>query len=201
MSADDVRSFVAVELPEDARFRVRAVIERLRDLVASPDIKWVASANIHLTLKFLGQVPSDRLEEVQRRLTPACVATPYLRFEVHTLGGFPSVESPRVIWAGLSGDIDPVSELARRIDTTLAELGFSRENRPFTPHLTLARVRQEASGRTRSAIGTAIKQCNHVTGIEFEANGISLMRSQLTPRGAVYDRMALIPFTPSSRRD
>ena len=199
MSTDDVRSFVAVELPEEARDHIRAVVGRLRDHVASPDIKWVAAANVHLTLKFLGQVPSDRIQDVQSRLTNACAASPSLRFAVDTLGGFPSIESPRVIWAGLSGDIEPVTDLARRIDEALAELGFPRETRPFTPHLTLARVRQEASSRTRSAAGMAIRECRNVTGVAFEADGISLMRSQLTPGGAVYNRIALIPLQPSSQ--
>lgn len=199
MSEGAVRAFIAIELPENVRNSLRSAIRHIRGFVTSPDIKWVPPENIHLTLKFLGQVPLERVEDLRRPLKDICTVTPPMTLEVCTLGGFPSPESPRVVWVGLSGDTTSLTSLAQHIDNDLSEMGFPRETRPFTPHLTIARVRPEAASRTRSALGTAIRDSHGVTRIEFEADAVSLMRSQLTPRGAIYTRMAHLSFDASSR--
>lgn len=197
MGENKVRAFVAIELPENVRGTLRSTIRHVRDFVTSPDIKWVPPENIHLTLKFLGQVPLERVKDLRQRLEVICTATPPMRLEVCTLGGFPSPGSPRVVWAGLSGDTTLLTSLAQHIDDDLGEMGFARETRPFTPHLTIARVRPEASSRTRSALGTAIRDSHGVTRVQFEADAVSLMRSELTPKGAIYTRIAHFPFDTS----
>ncbi len=199
MTDHTIRAFVAIELPEDVRNTLKSTIEHIRGSIASADIKWVPSANIHLTLKFLGRVRMEQTHEVRRRLMHVCEATPPMQLEAHTLGGFPSLRSPRVVWVGLSGDTSPLASLANRIDENLGELGFALETRPFTPHLTLARVRQEASNDTRSALGNAIRESAAVTRIAFAADAVSLMRSELRPGGAVYTRIAHLPLTRSLR--
>ncbi len=194
MADDVIRAFVAIELPEDVKGALEAIMRQLRDRLTNPDIKWVAPQSLHLTLKFLGQVPTARIEDVQGRLANMCAMASPMQFEVKALGAFPSTGSPRVIWVGLGGDIARLTSLAGHIDATLSELGFQRETRPFTPHLTIARIRQGITGRTRAAIRTALSETEVTEGIRFQATTLTLMRSQLLPGGAVYSRLALVSF-------
>ncbi len=194
MGDTTLRTFIAIELPDDVKTHLHSVIQRMKLHAAGPDIKWVAPESIHLTLKFLGQVPPARIEEFQQSLADICTATPSMWLAVQSLGGFPSVRTPRVIWAGLGGDIGPLAVLANRIDVAFAALGFPKEVRPFTPHLTLARIRQEASHETRTALGAALAETHVTRGIEFRAVAVSLMRSQLLRSGAVYSRLASHSF-------
>jgi len=159
-------------------------------------VKWVSANGIHLTLKFLGEIPVSRVEEVKRALTTACLGTPPMRLEIDALGGFPDTAQPRVVWAGLSGDIEVLSRLATRVDLALAELGYARENRPFVAHLTIARVRPEASRQAKSELGTAVLAAALPQGLWFDIGAVSLMRSQLRPQGALYTRLSQTPLTP-----
>jgi len=196
--AEDVaRVFIAIELPGDVVRGLDGTISLLRERVATPDIKWVTSGNIHVTLKFLGDVPGARIDAIGRSLEPVCAATPPMRLSVAGLGAFPSPRAPRVVWAGLQGDIELLSSLARSVDAALVTLGYPAESRPFTPHLTLARVRQEASGDVRARLGDIILRTRMAQPLPFQAGSASIMRSQLMPRGAVYSRLARLPFGPS----
>jgi len=189
-----IRSFVAIELPDDVARGLGRTVDCLRALIPGSDIKWVASGNIHVTLKFLGDVRIDRLEEVQRALEMVCAAASPMQLTIEELGAFPSPRAPRIIWAGLKGDIEQLASLARAIDEALEPLGFARESRPFTPHLTLARVRDEASHGTRAALSDALAGASVTGNLAVEAVAASLMESQLTPRGAVYSRVAHLPM-------
>ncbi len=201
MSDTTLRAFIAIELPDDIKTHLHTVIQNLRQRVAGPDIKWVAPESIHLTLKFLGHVPTSRVEEFQQSLGDICTATPPMWLAIQALGGFPSTRTPRVIWAGLGGDIEPLALLAERIDVAFTELGFPKETRAFTPHLTIARIRQEATRETRTALGAALAEAHIARGIEFRAVAVSLMRSQLLRSGAVYSRLASHSFDSSSKPD
>ena len=197
MAEDVARVFIAIELPGDVVRGLDGTISLLRERVATPDIKWVTSGNIHVTLKFLGDVPGARIDAIGRSLEPVCAATPPMRLSVAGLGAFPSPRAPRVVWAGLQGDIELLSSLARSVDAALVTLGYPAESRPFTPHLTLARVRQEASGDVRARLGDIILRTRMAQPLPFQAGSASIMRSQLMPRGAVYSRLARLPFGPS----
>ena len=192
-----VRAFVAIELPEEFLRGLGHILARLRERVPGPDVKWVAAGSIHVTLKFLGEMPASGVEEVRHVLEGTCTLAEPMELGVTTLGAFPSLRVPAVIWVGLKGDLLPLASLARRIDAALIPLGFPQERRPFTPHLTLARVRQEASSNTKATIGNAIVTTSVTEELAFEAAAASLMKSQLTPRGALYSRLALLPFGPT----
>jgi len=197
VAEDIARIFIAIELPVDVARGLDRTILLLRERVAAPDIKWVTAGNIHVTLKFLGDVPRARIEEIGRSLEPICAAAPLMRLSVAGLGAFPSPRAPRVVWAGLQGDIEPLSSLARSVDGALVALGYPGESRPFTPHLTLARVRQEATGDVRSRLADVLLRARMSQPLPFQADSASIMRSQLTPRGAVYSRLAHLPFGSS----
>ena len=192
---DDVRAFVAIELPDNVKRGLGSVIDRLRQRSLAP-VKWVSANGIHLTLKFLGEISAPRVEEVKRALATVCLGTPPMHLEIAALGGFPDTAQPRVVWAGLSGDIEVLSGLATRVDFALAELGYTRESRPFVPHLTIARVRPEASRQARSELGTAVLAATLPEGLSFDTGAVSLMRSQLRPQGALYTRLSQTSLNP-----
>lgn len=198
MTEDVVRTFIAIELPDDLVRSLGRSISLLRERVTTRDIKWVSAGSIHVTLKFLGDVAAAKVDEIRCRLEPICAATQPMQLSVAGLGAFPSIRAPRVVWAGLEGDLEPLSSLARTMDAALATLGYTAENRPFTPHLTLARVRQEATGDERATLGAAILRTPSAQRLSFQAGSASVMRSLLTPGGAVYSRLALLPFGPRS---
>jgi len=192
---DGIRAFVAIELPDNLKRGLGGVIDGLREKSRAP-VKWVSASGIHLTLKFLGEIPALRVEEVKGALATACIGTPPVRLEIGSLGAFPSTAQPRVVWVGLGGDLDVLSKLAARIDLALAELGHARESRPFVPHLTIARVRPEASRLARGELGAAILAAVLPERLQFSAETVSLMRSQLQPQGALYTRLSNTRFNP-----
>lgn len=199
MVEENVRTFIAIELPEHVTRGLARTILDLRERIVTPDIKWVSAGGIHVTLKFLGDVPATRLGEIGGALLHVCAAAAPMQFCVTGLGAFPSTRQPRVVWAGLAGDIEPLAALARAVDESLARIGFAPESRGFAPHLTLARLRQEAPPQVKAALGEALATAPTPHTLTFEAIAASVMRSQLSPQGAAYTRLACLPFGP--RRD
>jgi 2'-5' RNA ligase len=143
------------------------------------DVAWVAPGNLHLTLKFLGTVPETRIDAIVAALTQSGLDLRPFEAQIRGLGAFPSGTRPRVIWAGVTDGATEMVELARRVDAALAELGFAREERPFSPHVTLGRVRRPGRDPVLTeALGLA-------TVREFgrmRVPGAALMRSELGPR-------------------
>lgn len=162
-------------------------IERLRSVAGG--VAWVASGNLHLTLKFLGEVAEDRIGPVVDAVTSA--ASDALAFEAHVrgLGAFPSLMRPRVIWAGVTEGAAATVDLAGRVDEALAALGFAPYARPFSPHVTLGRVRQP--GRN-PALADALQGAAEREFGRLRVAGASLMRSELSPGGARYTELATV---------
>lgn len=180
-----LRCFIAIELPAE----VTAGLAELRAQLERPSqhyVKWVHPESVHLTLKFLGNIEAGRQAEVSHAVERAAAGGRPLHLEVSGLGGFPSLKQPRVLWVGVAGDTEELGALQRRIDDALADLGFPREGRPFTPHLTLARVRQGASPGERRALGELAMPLRQTRAYPLAATSVSLMRSQLTAGGAIY---------------
>jgi len=149
-------------------------------------VRWVQPEGIHLTLKFLGQTPLDQIEGIVKALSSACASLCPFTCTVGGLGCFPNLRRPRVIWVGVQEPTGALSRLQEALEGACAESGFKRERRAFHPHLTLGRLRDRASADQRRAIGELI-QGTEVTSLgTVSAKGISLIRSDLRPRGAVY---------------
>jgi 2'-5' RNA ligase len=162
-------------------------VERLRPLAG--DVAWVGRDNLHLTLKFLGGVDAARLDAVTAALQDALAARPAFRLTLGGLGAFPSATRPRVLWAGVGEGAGAAVELADRVDGALVPLGFAREMRAFSAHVTLGRVRVPRSDR-RLAEALA-------SGGAFGGQRVahaSLMRSELSPRGARHTELAPLPL-------
>jgi len=189
-SPDQIRSFIAIELPEEIKrglARLRGELEREEHTF----VKWVDVEGIHLTLKFLGNIPLKRVAEITNAMEEATQGISPFHLEISGLGAFPDLKQPRVLWVGIGGDIDKLSSLQQKIDSALASLGFAKEERPFVPHLTLARVRQGALSIQIKNFGELVASANFKMSYSFEVGAISLMRSQLTPRGAIYTRLSV----------
>ncbi len=131
-----IRSFVAVDLDPAVLLALRRVQDDLRH--AGGDVRWVRPEGLHVTLKFLGLVEAQRLDEVHAAVAAAVRNQPPLTVVVRGLGAFPNLRRPRVLWAGLEGD--DLGVVARRIDAALVTLGFAAESRGFNPHVTLGRI-------------------------------------------------------------
>lgn len=188
---EQVRSFVAIELPEGLKEELVGLGERLKSGGHS-GVRWVDPRGIHLTLKFLEDVAVDRLDNINTALTEAVRGMSPFRLEVGGLGVFPNPRRVRVGWVGVSGDIDKLQRLQQRVETSLAALGFEVESRRFTPHLTLARVRDQATPDERQRFGQFIESTDFKAAHKIEVDTIYLMRSQLTRQGAIYSRISSV---------
>ena len=188
---EQMRCFIAIELPGEAKgglARLRQELERDEHKY----VKWVEPGGIHLTLKFLGNIPAKRVAEVTEAMGKAAQGISRFHLEISGLGAFPSLRQARVFWVGIGGEVDKLSELAQNIDSTLAAIGFAKEERPFVPHLTLARIRQGASPLERRSFGDLVGSTIFRDKYHIEVEAISLMRSQLTPAGAIYTRLKTV---------
>ena len=137
---DSLRTFVAVEMAAAVRDAAVAVIDDLRK--AEADVKWVARENMHLTLQFLGQVPADTINDVCHAVTEAVAGAEPLELEIRGLGAFPNARRPRTIWLGVAAGREELAAVQKRAQKALKKLGFKPEDRAFSPHLTIGRVRQ-----------------------------------------------------------
>ena len=188
-NTERIRSFIAIELPEDLQGRFAALRSQLERGEHS-FVKWADPKGIHLTLKFLGNIPLGQVEEITRAIEGAVQGIPPFRLETSELGGFPNLGQPRVLWIGIRGETDRLSRLQHSIDYALTSLGFAKEERPFMPHLTLARLRQGTYTGERKSFGDVARSVRYEGGYPIDAKAVSLMRSQLTPRGPIYTRLS-----------
>ena len=193
---EQIRSFIAIELPEE----VKSGLKRIQDLLKSPDpatAKWVDLESIHLTLKFLGNVDVDKIDGVTRAIHHAVDAFTPFELNVDGLGCFPNPKRVQIIWVGLAGDIEKLLVLQGNIESCVSPLGFPTEKRPFTPHLTLARVREYVTPVQRQTLGEVVARTQTDHTLSFRVNSISLMKSRLTPAGAIYSRLDSVKLKSS----
>lgn len=187
---EQIRSFIAIELPEEIRLKLGQVESRLKS--GSPSgIRWVKPENIHLTLKFLGNVAADRTAEITDSIETAAQKMAPFRLEIRGGGAFPDLTRLQVVWIGIKGEVAKLGQLQQSIETNLERLGFAAETRRFTAHLTLARLDRKVSPSERRSFGQLIAGAEFEAG-NLEVDGVSLMRSQLTGQGAVYSRLSFI---------
>jgi len=184
-----MRCFVAVPIAGAVRRRIVALQEELR--AADADVKWVEEENLHLTLKFLGEIGEEATERLQGLLSAEVSRWPPLGVEYAGTGSFPGGERPRVVWVGVGGDRERLSALAAAVERAAERTGVPREGRPFAAHLTIGRVRSPRNVRRLAA--ALERKTGEVFGRD-EIREIVLFRSTLTPRGPVYDPLARFPL-------
>jgi 2'-5' RNA ligase len=187
----EVRTFVAVLLPPGVRRALADAQVCLRRGPGGAAGRWVQPDSIHLTLKFLGEIPTARLEAIYRAVDAACAARAPFELRVAGYGCFPNGRQPRVVWAGVSDTSDGrLAALYRAVDGALGALGYERDERPFRAHLTLARIHERAGRDEAAALGAA------VAGLQGEGElgripvaRVSVMRSDLRPEGPRYSEL------------
>ena len=186
------RLFVACELPVEVRDAVGGLVESLREQ-SDGAVRWVNPQSLHVTLKFLGEVPERQLPAVKLALQEAVVRHSAFFLELSSIGTFGGREGLRVMWAAVAGDVLRLEALGRDVNRALAVVGFEPETRPFRPHLTLGRVRNDVPTRQRAEIEVAVGK-TQIPECEWRTSEIALVRSRLQPGGARHDTVATFPL-------
>ncbi len=187
-----VRLFIAVPVPP----AVRAELQRARRRFeggGAPRLRWVRAEAIHLTLKFLGEIPSARIGVVERELEEVCAESRRHVLRLSGCGVFGG-RRPRVLWAGLDGAVADTATLAGAIDARLAARGFPSERRDFRPHLTLARVSDGATADDRARLAGLIRRAGALPPLVLPVEQVQLIRSELRPGGARYTTLRAFPL-------
>jgi len=184
---ETIRTFVAVEIPSEVKAAMKGVQDTLRK--SGADVGWVRPEGIHLTLKFLGGVDAETVDKLGAALEAAVKGVKTFSLDVKGIGVFPTPKAPRVVWVGISGEMDALGMLYEKVENVCEGLGFAREQRPFKPHLTLGRVKSPG-GR-----GTLMRLIAESEGVELGvilASSASVMKSELKPGGAAYTEIRRI---------
>ena len=189
-----LRTFIAIELSDEIVEALAAVQQRLKREMAAKHVRWVAPGSIHLTLKFIGDLDSARAPNVAGVIRASVAGERACVLTVQSLGAFPNLQRPNVVWAGLAGPVEVATRIARRLEDGCAALGIAREDRPFSPHLTLGRVQRDATPDARRQIGDLVRRQPVGEIGRFPVDAIYLMRSELKPSGAVYSVLEKVPL-------
>ena len=179
---DKIRTFIAVPVPDDVRSVVREVEDELKKVGA--DVKWVEPRNVHVTLKFLGNILVDSVDGLVRALAEGLRGARSFEVTLTGTGIFPhGRRAPRVVWIGMEDGKDRLAALAGSVEETCFQLGYEKEGRPFRAHLTIGRVRRGSGNleRLRERVETV-----EFKPLKLEVNRVNLVRSKLSPRGPAY---------------
>jgi 2'-5' RNA ligase len=182
--SNSLRLFVAVELSQDVHDRLCKLITELK-AHGSKSARWVKPENLHLTLKFLGDTPPQSLAGVKAAIQSVCASTEAFQLNVRGSGAFPSLKQPRVLWAGLEAD-SHLKDLAAGLDASLEKLGYKKETRPFSPHLTLARIAYPEDSPAFEKTMKALLAAKDKDFGSVNIRRITLFQSTLAPGGSIY---------------
>lgn len=186
-----LRVFLAVELSLDLRRKVVELQRQLRENL--PMVNWVRPESMHLTLKFLGYVDTSMVEKVLTAIEPIRTRQAPLTLEVQGLGVFPHPRRPRILWVGCTGNIPALINLVSHIEAALEPLGFPPEDKPYFPHLTLARIKHDQSQVGGVLIHSGLLEQPRNLGMLY-VDRITLFRSEVSQSGAEYTALRTVPF-------
>ncbi|MDD5289055.1 MAG: RNA 2',3'-cyclic phosphodiesterase [Dehalococcoidales bacterium] len=180
-----IRAFIAVELPVELKKELTELEVQLKK--GSPTVvRWVDPNSIHITLKFLGEVSEDSIDELMLAIEEGAQGVSPFKLEVREVGAFPNLNRVQVVWVGVKGEQEKIVRLQKMIEANTEQLGFPSENREFTPHLTLGRVRNEATPNDRQRLGKLLAGATFTALHNVEVKAVNLMKSRLTSTGAIY---------------
>ena len=185
-----IRCFIAIEIPETIQDQLARIQGTLRNQIQKAS--WVKPSNIHLTLKFLGDVDPEDLESIGVAIEGVAIRHRSFSLRIGGLGAFPNFARPRVLWAGAKVGGERVSALAQDINVALSYCGFSLETKKFNAHLTIARLKEQIDLRPYA---NQYRQYDRIDGAEMSVNAISLIQSQLHPTGAIYSTLESYSLT------
>lgn len=177
-----IRAFIAIPVSQEVRDLVSSILKRL--ITAGADVKWVEPQNLHLTLKFLGNISLDMVDEISNVIQDAVRGIDRFELEIKGISSFPGGNKPmRVIWLGIDDLSGLLEEISTRIEKACRPLGFEPEERGFKPHLTIGRVRQGSPNLAKLKSEILSLEFNP---LKLSVDQVNLMRSELSPRGPTY---------------
>jgi 2'-5' RNA ligase len=184
-----MRAFLGVDLPEAVRERIAALQRELATSAA--DVKWVAPARLHVTLKFLDEISDAQRQAIEERVGPLAGREEAFRLGLERIGAFPSLNAPRVIWIGLAEGTERVAHLAQWIEQEVAALQVRKDERPFAAHLTIGRVR---SARHRAALVQRLREASWQPPAAWPVTSLTLYHSVLSSSGPRYTVLSTFPL-------
>jgi 2'-5' RNA ligase len=185
-----IRTFIAIELAAPIPEKLGDLQSRMQQDLPSGLLRWVRPEGIHLTLKFLGEVPVEQVDRIAEALRGACTGHAPFGVSIAGMGCFPNTRRPRVVWVGVEEPSGALARLQHDVEEAIGPLGYPAEARGFSPHLTLGRVK--GGGRQAlEALGTYVERAKVRVG-DMKVEAVHLMRSDLLPGGAVYTALAVV---------
>lgn len=191
-----IRAFIAIDLPPDVQDCLEQVSAKLKEQIGENSVRWVSVPNIHLTLKFLGDVSENNLNVLKEIISAEAALQKSMEFSVGRLGAFPKTLRPRVVWVGVEAPPELVS-LQRGIEARAAKVGYPKDKREFSPHLTLGRVSRNATPGEVRQIGEILSASKVGFLGVARVPAIHLFKSDLKPSGAVYTKLFSAPLGTS----
>ena len=183
-----IRAFIAIQLPVFIQQQLDELARRIQGLVKIKAVRWVPAKNIHLTLKFLGDVSPNNIDLLTKVLNNEVSTHPAFEITLSEVGAFPNTRRPRVIWVGIDAP-PPLLDLQKGVDARTVRLGYPSEDRPYSPHLTLARISQNAPPDEVRQVGEVLTGLKIGIVGKFTADAVHLFRSDLQIGGAVYSSL------------
>jgi RNA 2',3'-cyclic 3'-phosphodiesterase len=194
-----IRTFIAIKLDDRLCTMLDAIAEDLQDRMPARAVRWTDARKIHLTLKFLGDVAPSQIDPIEAALRVAAGQIAPFTFELTGAGCFPNNSRPRVVWVGVSEPSHTLDALQRVVESELRNLGFEAERRPFSPHLTLGRVRNDVSPHALREIGQIVESTLIGSIGRQRVGAVHLFKSDLRPQGALYTPLAEAPLAEAER--
>lgn len=186
----NIRAFLAIDPPTVVLENIQAMQNRLKKSVQGV-IRWVRPEGIHLTLKFFGDISAQNVENISEVIARRTTAVPPFALEIKGLGAFPDLTRPRVIWLGIKGQLGQLLSLQKDLEEEFFLLGFPEEDRPFRAHLTMGRVKVP---KGIIGLAPAAEAAGNLTAGNFTVGEVVLFQSSLSPRGAIYTKLAAFPL-------
>ncbi|PIU42143.1 MAG: RNA 2',3'-cyclic phosphodiesterase [Candidatus Omnitrophica bacterium CG07_land_8_20_14_0_80_42_15] len=187
---EQTRSFIAIELCSDIKEELASLIEKLKS--SGADVKWVEPLNIHLTLKFLGGMSLDEIDTIKNVMDKTKNKFKAFQMSLSQVGAFPKLSYPRVIWVGVNDGKEKAKEIYDFLESELEKEFFEKEERPFSPHLTIGRVK---SLKNKEALKSSIENLKFSSAKTSLVDHVTLFKSTLTPKGSIYTPIHVVKFT------
>ena len=187
----EIRSFLAFELPQDIKTVVTRVAGEIRK--SALDVRWVRPESIHLTMVFMGGVPSEQIPSIGEAVGAVCAIHGSFKISLKPMGCFPNSRNPRVVWLGIDGDMERMSRFRDELQAALLPYGIKEEERAFRPHLTLGRFKKPA--KRQPELEQMLATYGDLSSPSCTLNELILFRSELKPGGAVYTKMSSWPLS------
>jgi 2'-5' RNA ligase len=183
-----MRTFIAIEISQEIKNALAQIEAHL--IYAGADVKWVKPENVHLTLKFLGEIDEKKAAEISAILDSIARMTKPFELSVKNIGAFPNIEHSRVLWVGLDKGSAEATALAAQIDEDLSKIGFAKEKRPFSPHLTIGRVRSPLNqDKLKEKMLSAAVSIDPSSVPPHQTSAVILFQSTLTSQGSIYTKL------------